>query len=255
MFATCLTCGTYADAEAHHVAGRHNHATLTVLVCIDCHRTLSNWQLASGIQLREDADRTDTDATRALLVGSIHLLQLYGQRHADTTWLPSAMATLTARAVSQVFDFLQEPHRDGRWVPDASVPLAEARPVAWNTDTEAERTSDMAYLLLELSKIFADIPVLTLQRLREIATHPQDAVNAFVSIAEDPAATEQLTTLLSAYVERANNVTRALLALQPGELPDTDLIQQGSACLAAGHQLLQAAFALADQARTTDQEA
>lgn len=249
MFATCLTCGIYAEAEAHHVAGRHNHATLTVLVCIDCHRILSNWQLASGIQLREDAERTEADATRALLVGCVHLLQLYGQRHADRTWVSAAMATLTSRALSQFLDVLQGSHRPGRWLPDPSVPLAEAMAVPWNSESEVERTSEMAYLLLELSKIFADIPVLTLGRLRDIATRSTDFVNAFASITQDPSATEQLTTLLTDYVQRTDQVTRALLALPAGELPDADLVQQGSACLEAGHQLLQAAFTLADHAR------
>ena len=78
MEGVCLTCGLYTSLEAHHIAGRHNHATLTVPVCSDCHRVLSHWQLATGIELHHDADLSELDATRALLVGALHLLVFTG---------------------------------------------------------------------------------------------------------------------------------------------------------------------------------
>lgn len=61
MDGCCLTCGQFDDLEAHHVAGRHNHQ-LIVAVCVDCHRILSRWQLAAGMELEHgaagDLDRT-----------------------------------------------------------------------------------------------------------------------------------------------------------------------------------------------------
>ncbi|MDP9359041.1 MAG: hypothetical protein M3R02_27925, partial [Chloroflexota bacterium] len=66
MDGICLTCGTFADLEAQHVAGRHNHHSLTVLVCRPCHEILTRWQYAAGIDLEEKSPRTELDALRAL---------------------------------------------------------------------------------------------------------------------------------------------------------------------------------------------
>src|SRR4051812_6647384 len=98
MTGPCLTCGLHVHLHAHHVAGRHNHATLTVAVCADCHRILTSWQLASGVELDANAPRTDLDAQRALLVGVAQLIQLYAQRHPEHSAISSPLAIHTVRA-------------------------------------------------------------------------------------------------------------------------------------------------------------
>src|SRR5450756_1676217 len=100
----CLTCGQFAELEAHHVAGRHNHRALTVALCPECHRVLSAWQLASGVELAAAAERTELDATRALVVGVMQLLQLFAQRHAECSWLPAGLWTHSGRAASRMLD-------------------------------------------------------------------------------------------------------------------------------------------------------
>lgn len=146
MDGVCLTCGLLTDVEAHHVAGRHNHATLTVAVCIDCHRILTRWQYAAGVELAEDAETAELDESRALIVGAVHLIRLCAQRHADLTWYPAPLAVLAARAVSKVLDALQPATRPGRWLPDPSVLPTEATPTAWSPATEIDRLVELTQL-------------------------------------------------------------------------------------------------------------
>src|SRR5215203_5376042 len=161
MDGVCLTCGLFTNLEAHHVAGRHNHATLTVAVCTDCHRFLTHWQLAAGIELHHDAEVSDLDAMRALLVGTVHLLVLYGQRHGDVSWIRSPISIYMARAVSKVLDLFEPASRPGRWLPDPTMPPLEATPVAWPAASEADRITQVADLTLQLSRILAEQPPLT----------------------------------------------------------------------------------------------
>src|SRR5215213_3825996 len=165
MEGVCLTCGLYTNLEAHHVAGRHNHATLTVPVCTDCHRILTHWQLAAGVELHHDADDSDLDATRALLVGALHLLVLYGQRHGDVTWVRAPLSMYMARAVSKVLDHFEPSSRSGRWLSDPTVPPLEATPVAWPAATEADRITQIADLTLELSRIMDEQPPCSVETL------------------------------------------------------------------------------------------
>ena len=97
MARICLNCGPSTDIDAHHIAGRRNHP-LTVDVCVGCHRILSIWQRAAGIELRDAVEGTEMDATRALLVGAMHLVQLFAQRHAESAWFPNWLAIHTTRS-------------------------------------------------------------------------------------------------------------------------------------------------------------
>jgi hypothetical protein len=171
MVGTCLTCGHRAELEAHHVAGRHNHP-IVVLVCVDCHRILSRCQLAAGIELRADAPRTDVDRLRALLVGAVQLLQLFGQRHPDHIRLPSPLATLTGRAGSRLLDALADPTRPGRWLPDPTVPPTEVTPLRWPLATEVERATDLAGLMLILLDVFGEPASRLRSWVAEVAADP-----------------------------------------------------------------------------------
>jgi hypothetical protein len=157
MTGTCLTCGLLTtDLEAHHVAGRHNHRTLTVAVCSDCHRVVSTWQRASGVELEDTAPLTALDATRALLVGVADLLRLFGQRHAAAALIGAPLATHTARAMSKILDGFGPLDRPGRWVPDPTVPPTEAVPVGWSIDTAGAQVRELAFLLREVASILGD---------------------------------------------------------------------------------------------------
>ncbi len=169
MDGCCLTCGQFDDLEAHHVAGRHNHA-LIVAVCVDCHRILSRWQLAAGMELEAGAARSDLDRTRALVVGAVHLLQLFGQRHRERSWVSAELSIHTARAVSRLLDSCGPADRPGRWLPDPTVPPAEATPVGWSAAAELDRTTEFAHLTLALARILGDVPPLTIEVLTDLAT-------------------------------------------------------------------------------------
>lgn len=109
MNGICLTCGIYADLEAHHVAGRHNNMQLTVLVCLECHRTLTRWQYAAGIDLKERSPRTELDALRTVAVGATHVLRLYAERRGQASPIPASLAVHTARAISRLMDQRRRP--------------------------------------------------------------------------------------------------------------------------------------------------
>ncbi len=135
MQGICLTCGTVAELEAfleleaHHVAGRHNHRGLTVLVCRPCHEILTRWQRAAGIDLGEKSPRTALDALRALAVGATHVLRLYAERHGDASPIPAPLAVHTARAISLLMDSSGDPERPARWLPDPRKPPIDVVPV------------------------------------------------------------------------------------------------------------------------------
>src|SRR4051794_41035848 len=103
----CLTCGCRDRVEMHHVAGRVNFPDLVVPVCLECHLILSNWQSASGIPLRPEQSRNELDRMRALIVGNLHLAQLFAQREADfpdRAELGVRLAKMMAQACSKVLD-------------------------------------------------------------------------------------------------------------------------------------------------------
>src|SRR5215217_776537 len=224
MEGVCLTCGLYTDLEAHHVAGRHNHATLTVPVCVDCHRMLSHWQLAAGIELHHDADVSDLDATRALLVGTLHLLVLYGQRHGDVTWIRAPLSVYMARAVSKLLDMFEPASRPGRWLPDPTMPPLEAIPVRWPAASEADRITEMADLTLELSQILGQQPPFSPETLTAISADPVGFQSGFDKAAADLSWVTALLEVIDQYSELSESILCRLLQLDHVEAVDESLI-------------------------------
>jgi hypothetical protein len=63
------------DTERHHIAGRA-YGDETVDLCKACHKLVTRWQRAAGIDLRKNAERSDTERLRARLVGSALVAEL-----------------------------------------------------------------------------------------------------------------------------------------------------------------------------------
>lgn len=61
--------------ESHHVAGRV-HCDDTISLCVDCHRTITRWQHAAGIDLRHQVDHSELTQLRARLVGYALMCEL-----------------------------------------------------------------------------------------------------------------------------------------------------------------------------------
>jgi hypothetical protein len=55
--------------ELHHLAGAENDATMTVVLCLNCHRLQSARQPGAGIELEQDPDRTMLDRLVYVLRG------------------------------------------------------------------------------------------------------------------------------------------------------------------------------------------
>ncbi len=220
MDGICLACGVFADLEpfigldAHHVAGRHNHARLTVLVCRPCHAILSSWQRAAGIDLKEQSLRTELDALRALAVGATHLLRLYAERHGDASPIPAPLAVHTARAISLLMDSSGTPDRPARWLPDPRVPPIAVVPVGPPGD-DPDRISEVAYLAAELSRELGEPLPQTAELFGRIGDRPEQAQAALAQVFEDPPTVEELLRLVDEVLTRGAAVVRQLL-----ELPD-----------------------------------
>jgi hypothetical protein len=245
MIDVCPNCGAFGELEAHHVAGRHNHPTLTMPECTDCHSILSARQRARGVELRKDAPRGELDATRALVVGVVDLLTLLAQRHPDHIWLPAPLAVHTGRAISRLLDACGPPDRDGRWLPDPRVRIAEAVPVAWPpADSDDRRVTEWAHLLRVLSEILGEPLPLPPGLLTDLAAHPDRYRKAAARAAEDATAIEDLALLVTDYVARSQQMIEHLLALDDPMNIGAELVEEGRACLAAGRRLLDAALAL-----------
>lgn len=234
----CLTCGLIGDLEAHHVAGRHNHATLTVAVCLDCHSILSTWQRSAGIELDAAAHHGELDATRALVVGAVHLVLLYAQRHANESWFPASLAVHSARAMSKMLDSMGPADRLGRWLPDPTVPPTEATPVRWPARTETDRVVEMAHLAHALSGILGEVAPLPIATLTDIAAYPNRFNDAFGRAAQDQEFASTLLQLVSRYLDLSAGIVKALLATDAVGIADTDALAQFDAWFAAATQLL-----------------
>lgn len=239
MLDVCLTCGLIGDLEAHHVAGRHNHATLTVAVCLDCHSILSTWQRSAGIELDAAAHHGDLDATRALVVGAVHLVLLYAQRHANESWFPAPLAVLSARAMSKMLDSMGPTDRVGRWLPDPTVPPTEATPVRWPTRTETDRIVEMAHLARALSGILGEVAPLPIATLIDIAAHPDRFNDAIGRAAHEHAFAGTLLALVSRYIDLSTGIVKALLSSDDVGIGDTDVLTQFDGWFAAATQLLE----------------
>jgi hypothetical protein len=113
MSDVCLTCGVVTDLEAHHVGGRRNWPDLVVPVCPACHRILTNWALAAGIELADPTEPAEVDRLRAVLVGGLHVVQLSSRRTPDDLARPE-LWTHSARAISRLLDASAPQDRAGR---------------------------------------------------------------------------------------------------------------------------------------------
>ncbi len=248
MDAVCLTCGTRGPVEGHHIAGRYNDKQLVVPVCVECHLILTNWQYASGIELGEAAPRSELDVQRAVLVGALHVIQLYAQRHSDYSWLSADLATLMSRVCSKLLDDTGDPDREGRWLPDPTYPVTLGTVTTWNGDTEDERVSEFAWLVLALGKVFGDMPTFTASRLRQMATRPADFRRAFAVIARDDAAMRLIAIQLADYIDAADALVRRLLLLPDPPVEDATIVEDAAAYFEATSRLGQTVFDLADAA-------
>ncbi len=245
MDGLCLTCGVWADLEAHHVAGRHN-SPLVVPVCVDCHRILTRWQYAAGIELEHDAPRTDIDRTRALVVGAAHLLQLFAQRHRDHSWVSRAVDSHHPGQL-RLLDACAPADRPGRWLPDPTVTPTEATPAAWREAAELQRTTEFAHLVLVLARVLGDAPPLTLDVLAGIAADPQPVIEAFSRSAADEQGTAQILQLVEDYLLTSARMVRQLLTLDlndPNAI-DAALLKEAATWFSTGQRLLQQLLAVA----------
>ncbi len=77
--AVCCLCGATNPAvlresrrsilEEHHLAGEANDASLTVTLCLNCHREQSSRQRGMGIELERDDGRTEVERLASFLRG------------------------------------------------------------------------------------------------------------------------------------------------------------------------------------------
>lgn len=150
METLCITCGNWSRVELHHVAGERNQKSLTVPVCIPCHRILSTWQLAAGIELVRSAEVTEEDRQRALIVGCCHLVVLMARRQPDAPWIGAEALTRWTRAFSRMLDELLPSDRPGRWLPDPSVVLPPVSEAHWVEEHRVLWFGELAHLVVGL---------------------------------------------------------------------------------------------------------
>jgi len=242
MNGLCLTCGVYADLEAHHVAGRHNNMQLTVLVCLECHRTLTRWQYAAGIDLKERSPRTELDALRTVAVGATHVLRLYAERHGQASPIPASLAVHTARAISRLMDSDGDPDRPARSLPDPRVPPMDVVPVGPPVD-DPQRIVELADLVRELTGLLGDQPPLTASVLRSIAAGPAHSQQSVTDLFQDPESWEQLLQLVVETMTRGAAVVTQLLQLPDPRRIDAELLEEARVWMDTGVRLLEHALA------------
>lgn len=172
MDGLCLTCGNWGPVEANHVAGRRNHPTLTVPQCVPCHGIFSAWQRAAGIELHHQADVTDDDSRRALLVGCFHLVTLIALRQ-PTRWLDGTTCVRLQRAFSRLLDETLPGDRPRRWLPDPTVVLPSVEPAPWVEENRVAWFGELAQFALAL--------------LDALDLDPGGIRTLMVSMADDPA--------------------------------------------------------------------
>lgn len=173
-----------------------------------------------------------------MVVGAVHLLLLYAQRHADVSWFPAELAVHTARSASKLLDMLQPADRSGRWLPDPTVPPTEATPVAWPASTEVDRIAEMAHLARALSEILGEVPPLTIHTLTDIATHPDAWKSRLDRATEDQAVATALLALVTDYMELSRSMVRQLLHLEDLHQIEEPLVEQAAAWFDSARLLL-----------------
>lgn len=217
MEGVCLTCGDRTSIEAHHVAGERNHQSLTAPVCVTCHRVLSHWQLAAGIELHRVAVGTPEDSIRALIVGTMHLLQLFAQRHPGRSWITVTTAIRASRAHSRLIDAVLPPDRVGRWLPDPTVPPIEVPGVEWPLANEAEWTREMASFVLKLCDILEVQPPLAVDTMRAMIVDPVWWVQTLDDVGRDFTAESPLMRKL---IDYTNAVQKFVVLVLNADLPE-----------------------------------
>lgn len=217
MESICLTCGHRADIEAHHVAGERNHQSLTVPVCVPCHRVLSHWQLAAGIELHKLVDGTPEDSVRALIVGAMHLFQLLAERHPGRSWITVTTAIRASRAHSRLTDSVLPPDRAGRWFPDPTVPPLEVPGLEWPLANEAEWTREVASFALKLCDILEVHPPLAVGTMRAMIVDPVWWVQTLNDVGGDFSAE---SPLLRKLIDYTNAVQKFVLLVLNADLPE-----------------------------------
>lgn len=242
MDGICLTCGTFADLEAHHVAGRHNNMQLTVLVCVDCHRILTRWQYAAGIDLEEQSPRTELDVLRALAVGATHVLRLYAERHGEASPIPVSLAVHTARALSRLMDSAGDPDRSARSLPDPRVPPVDVVPVGPPVDNP-RRVAEFADLVRGLTDLLGDQPPLMASVLGSIAADPEHFQQSITDLFEGPESCERLLQLVVETMTQGAAVVTQLLQLPDPRRIDPQLLEEARVWIDTGVRLLQQALA------------
>jgi hypothetical protein len=239
----CLTCGHPSNIEQHHVAGRSNYPTLTVPVCVDCHRILTAWQRGHGVLLAHDNQPYEVDRLRALAVGVYDLFRLIAQRHPSRIALSPAVAVLTGRAFSRLFD-LSAPHdRPGRTLPDPTQPPVEAVPVWWVEETALDLVVLLATLTVDVlacepAEAAQAVEPKVLEALRRIIARPQQAQWGWEQLNADQQRARQLLADIGAQLERSQRLVRGLLDLHPDDTPAPELLDEIRLWFDTGRRLL-----------------
>jgi hypothetical protein len=153
------------------------------------------------------------DSSRALLVGAMHLLQLFAQRHAGTAWFPDWLATRTGRVISKLLDMCQPADRLGRWLPDPTVLPAVAAPAPCPSSSEVEWIGEMARLAQALTEIIGGIPPLAAVAVTAIAKDPAGWKALVDEAAQDQTYAEAVLGLVSQYSDIANVLMAKLFQL------------------------------------------
>ena len=237
MTGVCLTCGVVTDVEAHHVGGRRNWPGLVVPVCPDCHRVLTSWALAAGIELSEASERAEVDRRRALLVGGLHVVQLSARRAPDELARPELWAH-AARAISRLLDAGGPCDRAGRWLPDSTIMPTHPIPVAVDPSTAEARVREMIYLAGALLRLLGDQPPVTAQLCEAIAADPRPIPDRLLAIAVDDHAGPALAALITTHLDAAHRVMLWLLSVEDWEVIDERLLDEARVWLDTGTRLL-----------------
>jgi hypothetical protein len=165
------------------------------------------------VELRGSVAGTPLDSSRALLVGAMHLLQLFAQRHAGTAWFPDSLAVRTGRVISKLLDTCQPVDRAGRWLPDPTVVPVVAAPVPCPASSGVEWVGEMARLAQALTEILGGIPPLAAAAVTAIAKDPAGWKALVDDAGQDQTYAEALLGVVSQYSDIANVLMAKLFQL------------------------------------------
>jgi hypothetical protein len=222
----------------HLVAGRHNIAELVVAVCGDCHRVLTNWQYAAGIELRPTAVRHPTDVRRALGVGAVHVLQLMQQRNP----IPVAsdeVFRLIARAISRVLDLAAAPERGGRWLPDPVIEPHLALPTITDPRNAEVQQRELLYFVGELLRLLGDMPPITVEVWERVILEHRSMPERLAAIDAGDHAGPTIAILIEQYVQQAGRIVRWLLTVEDWSVIDERDLDEARVWVETGQRILE----------------